>query len=328
MGSTASLLRLITLALMWGSSFVWIKLALHGFSPWQITLLRVALASAVLVLLCWLAKQRLPREPKLWLAVAVPIVFGSVLPFTLFGVGERTVDSSLAGVLNSTTPLWTLLIALLLRQERGIGAGRITGLLLGFAGTVLILAPWQSGGLLSWGALACLAAAASYGVSYSYIGARLTGRVAPMVLTAMQLLGATALTLVLLPVFGRTPVEPAPSALLAVGVLGVFGTGVAFALMNRLIADDGPTAAASVGYLLPVVSVLLGAATLGEELNPRIIAGMLVVLLGVALSRRRAKPAEPADAADVPDVPVHAEDTASAVVDYTSRRSEAQRESS
>lgn len=305
MGSVGSLLRMIALALMWGSSFVWIKLALHGLSPWQITLVRVVLASGVLVLLCALARHRLPRDPRLWLAVSVPIVFGSVLPFTLFGVGERTVDSSLAGVLNSTTPLWTLLIALLIGQERGIGPGRIAGLLLGFGGTLLIFAPWQAAGLASWGALACLAAAASYGVSYAYIGARLTGRVAPVVLTAMQLIGAAVLTAALLPVFGRSPVTPAPSVLLAVGILGVFGTGIAFALMNRLIADDGPTAAASVGYLLPVVSVLLGAIALGEDLNPRIIAGMVVVLAGVALSRRRAKPAaEPA--------PVLAEDTASA----------------
>jgi drug/metabolite transporter (DMT)-like permease len=292
MNSVGSLLRMVALALMWGSSFVWIKLALHGLSPWQITLVRVTLASGVLLLLLALGKRRLPRDPRLWLAVGVPIVFGSAVPFTLFGVGERTVDSSLAGVLNSTTPLWTLLIALLIGQERGIGPWRIAGLVLGFGGTLLIFAPWQAAGLASWGALACLAAAASYGVSYAYIGARLTGRVAPIVLTAMQLIGAAVLAAVLLPVFGRGAVTPAPSVLLAVGILGIFGTGIAFALMNRLIADDGPTAAASVGYLLPVVSVLLGAIALGEELNPRIIAGMLVVLVGVALSRHRVKAAK------------------------------------
>ncbi|MGH3622883.1 MAG: DMT family transporter [Sciscionella sp.] len=337
MTSAGSLARMVALALMWGSSFVWIKLALHGLSPLQITLGRVLLGAAVLVVLCLAGRHRLPGDGATWLAVAVPVLFGSVLPFSLFGVGERTVDSATAGVLNSTTPLWTLLIAVLIWQERGIGVPRLAGLLLGFLGTLVIFAPWRGTGLAGWGALACLAAAASYGVSYTYIGARLSGRIAPIVLTAMQLLGAAVLSAALLPVLGRGAVELRPGVLAAVGVLGVFGTGIAFALMNRLIADDGPTAAASVGYLLPVVSVLLGAVALGEQLNLRIIAGMVVVLIGVALSRRRTKPEpthrlkvallrrSPLKVACVRRSPLKATFSGKG---YTRRRSEAQRESS
>jgi drug/metabolite transporter (DMT)-like permease len=96
-------------------------------------------------------------------------------------------------------------------------------------------------------------------------------------------------TAVALPVAGGlTPIHVGVSPLVAVAILGIFGTGLAFVLTNRLVVDEGVTTATSVGYLLPVVSVLLGVFFLHEQLNLRIVAGMVVVLVGVALSRRRA----------------------------------------
>ena len=165
---------------------------------------------------------------------------------------------------------------------------RLTGLALGFGGTLLIFAPWEAGDIASWGALAILGAAASYAVSYTYIGRKLAGRgTAPLPLSAAQLLAATGITALAVPVDGLEPVQLHVSAVVAVMILGVFGTGFAFALNYRLIADEGATQAATVGYLLPVVSVLLGALVLDEVLNPRVIAGMVVVLAGVALTRVR-----------------------------------------
>ncbi|CAM5546528.1 EamA domain-containing protein OS=Streptomyces glaucescens OX=1907 GN=SGLAU_10170 PE=4 SV=1 [Streptomyces glaucescens] len=222
----------------------------------------------------------------------VAALFCNALPFALFSLGEQTVDSGIAGVLNATTPLWSLLIGVLLGTDRGLGRTRLAGLLLGFAGTLLIFAPWQRSGLLSWGAAALLAAAASYAVAFAYMARYLTDRRAPLALSAAQLLTATAWTAFALPVAG--PVDTDLTALLAVTALGVLGTGVTFHLNYRLIADEGATSAATVGYLLPVVSVALGALVLGEDVGARVVAGMAVVLLGVAMTRRA--PAEPAPA--------------------------------
>ncbi|WP_199441912.1 EamA family transporter [Umezawaea beigongshangensis] len=280
------------LALLWGSSFLWIKIALTGLSPVQIALVRTLLGAAVVVAITVSRGQRLPADRGTWAHVGVAALFGNAIPFVLFAVGEQTVDSGVAGVLNSTTPLWTLALGFALGSEKRRTPVQLTGLALGFGGTLLIFAPWQRGGLMTWGALACLLAAISYAVAYTHIGRHVSGRgLSSLQLTSTQLLAGGALIAVTVPVGGLQPVHLDAGALIAVGILGVFGTGAAFIINNRLIADEGPTNATTVGYLLPVVSVLLGAAFLGEDLNLRIVAGALVVLVGVALSRRAPAPA-------------------------------------
>jgi drug/metabolite transporter (DMT)-like permease len=304
-GSVGSLVRFVSLALIWGSSFLWIKMALGGLSPIQMTLIRLVLGAAVIIGLAILTRTKLPRDRKIWARMVVPALFGSAVPYTLFGLGERSVDSGVAGVLNATTPLWALLIMLIIGTERHLGAVRLIGLLLGFAGTLVIFAPWHRGGmagemhtagLASWGALACLVAAISYAVSSAYIGKNLVGKLSPIAMSASQMGGGAVLVAVALPFTGGLDtVRLGVAPLVAVSMLGVFGTGLALVLNNRLIIDEGVTTATSVGYLLPVVSVLLGVLFLHEQLNVRIVAGMVVVLVGVALSRRRAvKPAPPA----------------------------------
>ncbi|MCE7005989.1 DMT family transporter [Kibdelosporangium philippinense] len=278
------------LALLWGSSFLWIKFALQAMSPGQIAIGRILLGAAVLVVLCYSGRQRLPKDRKIWAHLVFAAFFGNALPFFLFGFGEETVDSGIAGVLNATTPLWALLIGVLIRQERKLFSLRMLGMVVGFAGTLLIFAPWQAGGLTSWGALAILGAAASYAVSYTYIGLKLSGKgTAPIALSAAQLVTASGLSMLLLPIDGFEPITLSPLGVIAVVILGVFGTGFAFALNYRLIADEGAVAATAVGYLLPVVSVLLGAVVLGEPVTARVVVGMVVVLLGVGMTRWQPK---------------------------------------
>ncbi|HEX3788162.1 MAG TPA: DMT family transporter [Pseudonocardiaceae bacterium] len=287
MTSWGNWVRFGLLGLVWGSSFLWIKLALGALSPIQITLARLVLGAAVVLVLCLLGRTRLPRGWSLWARILVPAFFGNALPFTLFALGERTVDSGMTGVLNATTPLWVLLIALVVGVERRPGAVRVLGLVIGFAGTMLIFAPWQSAGLLSWGALECLAASASYGVSYVFIARQLSGRVNPVALAAAQLTLAAGLTALAVPVGGSGAAHLSLGPLLAVVVLGVFGTGLAFAVNNRLLADEGATTASSVTYLVPVVALVLGALALHERVTVLDVVGVLVVLAGVVLSRRR-----------------------------------------
>jgi drug/metabolite transporter (DMT)-like permease len=280
--------RIVVLALLWGSGFLWIKLALTGLSPVHLTLVRCALGALTLLVMAVATGQRLPRDRRTWGRLVVAAFFCNALPFALFGIGERTVDSGVAGVMNATTPLWSLLIGVALGTERRLGPARPAGLALGFGGVLVIFAPWEQAGLLSAGALALLGAGLSYAIAFAYMARKLPPDGAPLALSAAQLLTATALTAVALPVASTAP-HLTLTAVIAVAVLGVFGTGITFYLNYRLIADEGPTAAATVGYLLPVVSVGLGALVLGEPLSPRIVGGMVIVLAAVGLTRWRAQ---------------------------------------
>jgi drug/metabolite transporter (DMT)-like permease len=290
-GSPWALARLVLLALLWGSTFLWIELALTALAPAQLTFVRCVLGALTLTALCIGTRQRLPRGRGIWGHLFVAAFFCNALPFSLFSIGQQTIDSGVAGVLNATTPLWTLLIGVATGAERGVRPVRLCGLLLGFAGVVVISAPWQATGSVGWGALAIVAAAASYAVGFAYMGRNLAGKGIPTIsLSSAQLIAATALAALTLPTSSLAAVRIEPQGLIAVVVLGIFATGVTFHLTFRIIADEGATNAATVGYLLPVVSVGLGAIVLDEGFSVRVAAGMVVVLLGVAMTRRQ-KPA-------------------------------------
>ncbi|MFE0648637.1 DMT family transporter [Streptomyces sp. NPDC059534] len=278
--------RMGVLALLWGSGFLWIKISLNeGLTPGWITFVRCLLGASILLALAHGAGGRLPRDRGTWGRLVVAAFLCNALPFLLFSVGEQSVDSGVAGVMNATTPLWSLLVGLGLGTERPLRPTRLAGLLLGFAGVLLIFAPWSAGsGLMSLGALALLGAAASYALAFAYMARHLTGRGgAPLALSAAQLLAATGLSAPALAVGGAPTVTW--TGVLAVVVLGIFATGLTFHLNYRMIAEEGPTSAATVGYLLPVVSVALGALVLGEPLTARVVTGMAVVLAGVGLTR-------------------------------------------
>lgn len=280
--------RVAVLALLWGSTFLWIELALRGLSPLQVTFVRCLLGALVLTVACYASGRRMPRGRTVWRHIVVAAFFCNALPFALFSLGQQTVDSGLAGVLNATTPLWSIALGLALGSERGLRPVRLAGLLLGFAGTILILAPWQSAGATGWGALAILGAAASYAVAFTYMGRTLVRRGTPTIsLSAAQLVAASGLTAVALPVGGLESIDPGPVVVAAALVLSVFCTAITFHLTYRIINDEGATNAAVVGYLLPVVSVLLGAVVLGEGLSVRVVLGMAVVLVGVGMTRRK-----------------------------------------
>lgn len=301
MANPISYLRLGLLAVLWGASFLLIKMGLGALSPVQIAFGRIVLGALVLLGLCTAQGVRFARDGRLWGHAAVAGLFASALPWTLYGAAERSVDSGLTGALNATTPLWTLLFGFAFGAQRRIAPRMVLGLAAGFGGVLLMLAPWE-GTSAGPGVLACLGAAASYGVGYVYIGRHLTGpRVpAPPAMAGMQLSAAAVLAAFALPLEGFPAVRLELPALLAVLVLGVFGTGAGFALNYRLIADEGATAAATVTYLMPVVSVLLGWLVLDERIGARVPAGIALVLLGVALTRVRKAPAaepEPAPAA-------------------------------
>ncbi|WBB95263.1 MULTISPECIES: DMT family transporter [unclassified Solwaraspora] len=287
--SRGSLIRLVMLALLWGSGFLWIKLALRGFTPVQIVLVRLALGALVLIPVALHRGLRFPADRTTWGHLFVAALVANAIPYTLFGIGEQTVDSGVAGVLNATTPLWTALIAFVVGTDRTATWSRGAGLTLGFVGAVVIFTPWESASeVASWGGLAILGASASYGVSYVYMGKFLTNRgIPPIMLSAAQLAAGTILMILALPLGGLTAPDFRLDAVVSLLILGVLGTGAAYALNYRLITDDGPTLASTVTYLLPVVAVVLGFLVVNEQVAAFMVLGMLLVLAGVALVQRR-----------------------------------------
>jgi drug/metabolite transporter (DMT)-like permease len=163
----------------------------------------------------------------------------------------------------------------------------------------LIFSPWRSANeIATWGGLAFLAASASYGVSYVYMGRFLAGRgIAPVVLSASQLAAGALLMVLALPLGGLAAPHWRTDALVSLLILSVFGTGVAYVLNYRLIGDEGSTVASTTTYLLPVVAVVLGAVVIHERVTLAMVAGMVVVLVGVALVQRR--PARASERASV-----------------------------
>ncbi|MFR9780447.1 DMT family transporter [Micromonospora sp. MS34] len=276
------------LALLWGSTFLWIAVALEGFSPAQVTFTRCGLGAAALLLVGRLSGGRLPRDRRIWAHLTVAAFFCNALPFALISLGQRSVDSGTAGVLNATTPLWSLLLGLAVGAERGVRPIRLGGLLLGFSGVVTIFAPWHDADLVGWSSLAILGAAASYAVAFAYMGRTLVGRGIPtIVLSSAQLLAATGWSALFLPVGGLHVPRVTPAAVIALVVLAVCCTAITFHLTYKIIAHEGATNAATIGYLLPVISVALGVVVLDEQVTVRMIAGMVVVLVGVGATRWR-----------------------------------------
>jgi drug/metabolite transporter (DMT)-like permease len=284
-----SLLRLAVLALLWGSNFLLIAIALEGFQPLQIMAGRLVLGAVVLLAVLLASGQRLPTELAVWRHLLFAAVVGNVVPYYLFAWAEQTVPSSLAGVLNATTPLFTLAIAVASRQESRVTVDRLVGLVIGFAGVVVIMAPWQAGALGSLaGQFGVLAASACYGVVFVYQRRFLTGRgTPPLVLAAGQMLVCSAVVALATPVIVASPVTWSLVPVAGLVLLGTLGTGVAYAINFRLVQDEGATNASTVTYLLPVVAVALGALFLAEEITASVVIGTLVVFVGIALAQQR-----------------------------------------
>lgn len=249
--------RIALLALIWGSGFLWIKLADRGFSPVEVTFARLATGAAVLFAVMLARRDKVPRSPRLWAAIVTAALFANAVPYLLFAVAEQSVSSSTAGIINATTPLWTAALALAVRHQKGVTRWQAAGLVIGFAGGALIFAPWRATSeLLSAGGLECLAASVSYAVSYIYMDRFLARRGASaIVLSACQLAAAAVMLAVALAVAGVPAPRLTAESVAAVAVLGIIGTGLAYVLNYQIIASDGATVASTVTYLLPVIAI-------------------------------------------------------------------------
>jgi drug/metabolite transporter (DMT)-like permease len=281
-------MRFLLLALLWGSSFTLIKVSLEGLSPAQLVLARLVLGAAVLLAVAGIRRIGLPKGRAVWGHLAGAAMFGNVLPFLLLSYGERTAGAGIAGVLIGATPLLTLTIAYVALAAERASLRTVIGLVAGFGGLVLVVAPWRDAGGSLAGELACFGAAVSYAISFVYVRRFLTPRgLAPLALAAGQLLVAVLLQAAVSPLLEWGAVQLTGRVVTSILLLGALCTGLAYVLYFRLIADLGATTASAVNYVVPIAAVLIGAVLLGEPVTWNVVAGGLIVLAGMGYAENR-----------------------------------------
>lgn len=288
----------IGLGLIWGSSFLWIKIAIDELSPATLVAWRMTLGAAGMLALLPFIGRRLPHAPGDLTKLAVLGLINTALPIFLISWGEQFIDSGTAAVLNSMAPLFSLIIAGAMLRSEPVTRVRVIGLLIGFAGAAVLAGrefALDADPASLIGVLAVAVAALSYAAGASYTRHSIRG-MHRFELAAGTLLFATAYAWILaLVVDGGVTLPTQPGPIVAVLWLGLVGSFVAYLLYFTLIEHLGATVAAMVTYLFPVVGVGLGVIFLGELLDLRLIVGASLVVLGIvvvtlrydALMRRR-----------------------------------------
>jgi drug/metabolite transporter (DMT)-like permease len=282
----ASIIDFIALAAIWGSSFLFMRLAVVEFGPLPTAAVRVAIAAAFLLPLM-LAKGHGKVFARHWPAICVIGVLNSGIPFLLFAFALLSITTGLSAILNATVPLFGALVAWLWLKDRP-ASSRILGLVIGFAGVALLA--WDkasfradAGGIApAWAVLACLLATVCYAIAASATKRFLTGLPPLVTATGSQVGAAAGLAL---PAAWLWPQQlPGTQAWLALLVVGVLCTGVAYVLYFRLIEQAGPARALAVTFLVPVFAILYGALFLREQVTPWMLVCGLVIVCGTALS--------------------------------------------
>ncbi|MFE3946454.1 DMT family transporter [Streptomyces sp. NPDC059118] len=284
-------IRFGALSLIWGFSFLLIKVGTEGYAPFQVTLGRLLSGTAVLAVAMAVRRERLPRGARTWGHLAVAAFFLNALPFSLFAHAELTIPSTLAGVCNATSPLWGMALSLVALSEDRPTRRRVAGLGLGFLGVLTVLGAWQGFSGLDFGGTAmALLASLSYPIGWIYVRRTLAGNgSSTLALTGGQLFLGTVQLALVTPLFTSAPDGFPLLPTLAVVALGALGTGLAVLMQYGLVEEVGPTTAQMVTYLIPVIATAAGVVVLGERLSWNTPVGALVVLAGAALTQSRAR---------------------------------------
>jgi drug/metabolite transporter (DMT)-like permease len=282
-------IQFVTLAATWGASFLFIKVLDKHWPALWVSLGRVALGAAALMALVAVRSERLPATRRVWFHCAVLALLFNAVPWTLFAYGEKHTSSVIAGLWNATTPMWVLVVSLSVFGDDRPSARRLVGLMLGFAGVALLLGPWRGfgGGQLT-GHLCCAGAALCYGCGFPSFRRFLAAvPESGVVLSAAQLLCATAVLAMAAPLAGAPSAHIGLDGVGSLLVLGAFGSGIAFAMNYAIVRAKGAGTASLVTYVIPVFSTILGVVVLGEALHWNQPVGTAVLLTGVAISQGR-----------------------------------------
>ena len=279
----------LALGLVWGCSFIFIKLGLEFLTPFGVAFVRCALGAIALLIVVKLKKISLPKDKSTWRKLWVVAMLLNVVPGILFAYAELHVTSVLAGIINATTPLATLIVMLIAFREEKLKAEQIYGLLLGGLGVMVVLGIWQGiGDNQLTGVIALLVAVTCYGVSFPYSKRNIIPLgLKPEAAATTQLIMA-AITLLPLYLYDGVSKDYYRAAnIFAMLALGILGSGFAYIWNFSIIAAAGSSIASSVTYLTPVVAVFVGWLFLGEVIVWHEPVGALLVILGAAISQGR-----------------------------------------
>jgi len=288
--------QLLLVGVIWGASFMFIKVELDaGIAPVHIALLRCVFGAAALYVILALTRDRLPRDRAFYGHLLVISTLMNAAPFLLFAYAETEVSSLLAGILNSLTPLITLLFSLVVLPDEPPTAEKVAGIAVGFAGVLVVLAPWEGlGGGSLIGALACIGAATCYGLGFPYLRRHLSGRPETGVAISAAQVSLGGLLLLFFAPLAPLPGElPGLAAWLSILALGALGTGVAYIMNFNVVREAGAQTASMVTYLVPVFAVAFGVLLLGEAVSWHEPAGGALIIAGVALAQGVLRPRRP-----------------------------------
>jgi drug/metabolite transporter (DMT)-like permease len=274
---------LLLLAVLWGGSFFFSKIAVGELPPLTVVLGRVVLAALALNAVVLLSGRRMPADPRLWGSLFVMGLLNNVVPFSLIFWGQTQIASGLASILNATTPLFTVLVAHVATADEKLTAPRLLGVLTGVAGVAVMIGPAAlTGDGATLAKLAVLGAALSY--AFASIWGRRFRSLPPAVTAAGQL---TASAVIMTPVallIDQPWTLPLPSArvIWAIVALALVSTALGYLLYFAVLARAGATNVTLVTLLIPPSALLLGALFLAERIEPRDLVGLVFIAAGLA----------------------------------------------
>jgi len=280
----------VALGLIWGTSYLFIKIGVETLPTFTLVASRLGIGLVFLAAVVAIAGERLPRDPKIYGHLLVMSVVNVALPFALITSAEQTVDSAVAAILNGGVPLFTIVIAALFLHDEPITVNRIAGLLVGYAGLILLvgrgLGSGFGDGAIS-GELALLASSASYAFGNVYARRNVRG-LRPMIPALFQVMFGFVITGTIALLTERPfEVEWTGRSIFAIAWLGILGSGVAYLVYFRLLKSWGATRTSMVAYLLPIVAIAAGVLVLREVVDAGMLVGTALVIGGVALVNSR-----------------------------------------
>ena len=280
----------ITLGIIWSSSFLWIKIAIEEMGPMTLVAYRVLFGLLFGIAVILIQREKMPRTLKAWTPLLVLGLTNVAIPFFLISWGEKTIDSGVASILDATVPLFTIVVAHFLLHDDKMTVQKVVGLLIGFAGVVVLMSKdigASTGSILGQGAV--ILASAFYAGSSIY--ARKFTEDTPGIFRSMgPLISATAV-MWLASFFFEAPVHVPDQPIIWIALLwlGILGSGVAFVMVFYLIHEIGPTRTTMVTYLFPLGGVTLGVIFLHETLTWEIVVGAVLILTSLVVANWSSK---------------------------------------
>ena len=276
------------LGIMWGSSYLFIKLGVESFGTFTLIALRLLIGATLLWIVLRLRHVPLPRERRVYGHLLVMACINIAIPFTLITWAEQSVDSALAAIIAATVPLFVIVIAPAFLPDEPIRVNGVIGLLIGFVGIVILVSPGlTSVGGNPAGELALLGASLSYAIGNIYNRRNVRG-LPPLIPAVFQVTFALLIVgLIALVVERPWEARPDAQAVFSVVWLGIFGSGLAYVAYFRLLGRWGATRTSLVAYLLPIVGIVLGFLVLQESIDSTLVLGTGLVIAGVAVVNAR-----------------------------------------